>query len=196
LPATDPADYALQTLEVYLLERDRGRKLFFTAPELAILELAPHIRMLSREGERRSVMLELMTPARTNDAYRNYIATKITHLVGFLSLRERMRLLSHVLTWQERKASAAMAYALVRSAKTKEEMLEMVSERRTRQLLKLKHKELREIVAKVVFMREFGSLWIPAAPSRAFSAKVVQEPTRARGMVRERQRMLRRDRGL
>ncbi len=182
----DPAGFALQTLEAFLLQYNQGRPLFFAAPELAILELAPQIRKLPREKERRQILLDLMKPARTNDAYRTYIATKIPHLVCFLSLRERMRLLSHVLTWPERKASAAMAYGIVRSAKTKVEMLEMLTEKRSRQLLKLRHKELREIVAKVVFIRHFGQLSLPLGLSRTVAGRVVKEPRKARQVVRER----------
>jgi hypothetical protein len=85
-------------------------------------------------------------------------AYALQNLVSFLSLRERIRLLSHVLTWptSERRASAAMAHAIVRSAKNKHEMLEMITEKRGRQLLRLRHKELREIVAKVVFTRHLS----------------------------------------
>jgi hypothetical protein len=184
--ANDPAGYALQTLESFLLEYKQGRRLFFAAPELAILELAPQIAKLPYEGTRRQIVLELMKPARSNDGYRNYIATKIPHLIYFLSLRERMRLLSHVLTWPERKASAAMAYGIVRSAKTKDEMFELVTEKRSKQLLKLKHKELREIVAKVLFMRRFKELSLPLGLSRKISARVVKEPKKARQAVRER----------
>lgn len=184
--AKDPAGHALQILEAFLLEHNQGRSLFFAAPELAILELAPQLRKLPREKERRQILLDLMKHARTDDSYRNYITTKIPHLVCFLSLRERMRLLSHVMTWPERKASAAMAYAIVRSAKTKDEMFEMVTEKRSRQLLKLRHKELREIVAKVVFMRHFSQLSLPLGLSRNVSGWVVKEPKKARQAVRER----------
>jgi hypothetical protein len=184
----DPAGYALQTLEASLLEHNQGRKLFFSAPELAILELAPQIGKLPREKERRAVLLNLMKHVQTNDEYRKYIATKLPYLISFISLRERMRLLSHVLTWpkSERRASAAMAYAIVRSIKNKEEMLEMITEKRGRQLLRLRHKELREIVAKVVFMRHFSQLSIPLGLSRAVAGRVVSEPRKARQLVRAR----------
>ncbi len=189
-PTTDPAGYALQTLEAFLIARNQGRQLFFSAPELALLELAPQIKKIAPEKERKEILLELIKHARTNDAYRNYIATKIPHLVSFLSLRDRMRLLSHVLTWPERKASAALSYAIVRSAKTKAEMFEMVTEKRGRQLLKLKHKELREIVAKVVLMRHFSQLSLPSGLSRSVSGRTVKEPRKARLVVRDRLNML------
>lgn len=184
----DPAAYALQTLEASLLEYKLGRRLFFSVPDLAILELAPQIGKLPREKDRRAVLLNLMKHVRTNDDYRNYMATKIPHLISFISLRERVRLLSHVLTWptSERRASAAMAYAIVRSAKNKEEMLEMITEKRGRQLLRLRHKELREIVAKVVFTGHFSQLSLPLGLSRTVAGRVVAEPKKARQLVRAR----------
>jgi|GEM_PF-6235896 len=182
----DPAGYALQTTEAFLLKHDRGKRVYFSAPELALLELSPQIAKLPRERERRQVMLELITPARANDTYRAYIATKVPYLVHFLSLRERMRLLAHVLTWTERRAKAAMAFSLVRSAKDKNEMFSMVTEKRAKQLLKLKHKELREIVAKVILMRHLKQLSLPQGLSRKVSARVIQEPKKARQLVRER----------
>ena len=62
----------------------------------------------------------------------------------------------------------------------------MVTEKRGRQLLKLRHIELREVVAKVVFMRHFSQLSLPLGLSRSVSARVVKEPKRARHVVRER----------
>jgi hypothetical protein len=182
----DPAGYALQTAEVFLLKQGKGERVYFSAPELALLELSPHIAKLPRERERRQLMLELITPARGNDTYRAYITTKLPYLVHFISLRERMRLLAHVLTWPERRAKAAMAFSLVRSAKDKDEMFSMVTDKRAKQLLKLKHKELREIVAKIVLMRHLKQLSLPRGLSRKVAARVVQEPKKARQIVRQR----------
>lgn len=184
----DPVGYAVQTLEAALL-RAGGHppRLIFEDPRLSILEYAPALASLPHRHDRLAAVESLLKAAKTNDRYRSYITSKLPMLISLMPLWDKVGILNTVLSdraWKRAKVRAAMAFAVVRSARDLVEMKGLVSSSRAPLLFKLPHKELREIVAKTVIMRSFSKLAIPTGLAQRYSAKAVSNPREARGRVK------------
>jgi len=186
--SVDPAGYALETLESSLRSRGVQTRAFLAAPELALLELAPALGGLPKQGDRLAILRELLEHVDTSDSYRSYLCTKLPHLLTFVSTKERLALLRYALSFSERRVKAPLAFAIARSARTSGELKSLISERRAVELARLKHVELRELVAKAVFSRQFGKQAFPRGLGRSATARVVQDPKGSATRVRERLR--------
>lgn len=187
-PSLDPAGYALETLESSLRSRGIDTRTLLKAPELALLELGPALGGLPKQGERLTVLRELLEHIGTSESYCTYLCNKLPHLLGFISTKERGSLLRYALAMSDRRVKASLAFAIVRSARTSGELKSLISERRAVELSKLKHVELRELVAKAVFCRQFGKQTFPRGLGRSATARVVQDPRGSAERVRERLR--------
>lgn len=157
-----------------------------TVPSLAILALAPQIAQLRTQHERLTVIRELLAPGISDPFYRNFICLKLPHLIHFLSTKERSHLLTHALSFESKKVQAKVAFAVVRSARTRRELMSLISEKRARRLGALRHPELKELVAKALLRRAFRDLEIPPSLSSAYAGKTVEQPRVAARVVRAR----------
>jgi hypothetical protein len=184
--SSDPAGYALQTLETELLCRGISKRVFFSHPELAILELAPAISTIPLQRERIGVYMALLEPCMTNESYRRYICEKMPHILRHASKREKIFLLRYALSGNNRRVRGGLAFAILRSAQSAAELRTLASEKRSVDLLRTGHKELRELVVKSLYSRMFRVIGFPPGISRGVSARCVQNPKEARQKVRER----------
>jgi hypothetical protein len=187
-PSTDPAAYALQSLEAALLARGASHSTFFKAPELAILELAPAIASLPTHRTRLEVVRGLVEPAVTSEAYLKYLENKLPHLLHFVRPREKTELLSHILSVPDRRFQGKMSFAVLRSAKDGGELSRLVTIQRAPLLLQTRHAELRELVAKAVLGKKFRTIGFPRGISRAHASRGVEDPKASREIVRDRLR--------
>ena len=209
----NPAEQALSQLITLLKERGveaplvpqlTDRLARFVAPSLApdtpyqspipgitILALAPQLAGLKLQRDRLTVVRELLAPAANDPGYRNFICTKLPFLIHFFSTQERSHLLTHALSFESRKVRAMVAFAVVRSCRTRKELMTLVSEERSRRLRELRSPELKELVAKAVFRRAFRDIQIPPKLSDAYAARTVQRPRIAARVVRARMAELR-----
>jgi hypothetical protein len=159
---------------------------YFSSPELQLRELAPTFeRIRSCDGLAHAAK-EIFSFAATGKERAKLVSFTLPSLLRLCSVEKKRHLLALSLKEPQRNLRKRLAYGVLRSAATREELFELLTPVRARQLTECGSRKLTELIAKALVLKALAPLDPPSSMwQRSLRENNKKNRCLARARVRE-----------
>jgi hypothetical protein len=140
---------------------------YFKSPTLQLRELAPSVARINEREGLVSLVKEIFAFAATAPERSKLVCYTLPHLLRLCAVEDKSRVLDLALREPRKSVRKRLAYGVVRSSATREELFSLLSPRRVHALVACGSRKLTEMVAKGVVLHTLKSIKIPDSMWRA-----------------------------
>ena len=126
---------------------------YFKVPSLQLLECAPAFWRMKGTGACVDVVRDIFEFAASDQARARLVSNTLPHLLRGRPLRDKRALIDVALALPSRSLRKSMAYGVLRSGTSRDELERILTDTRKAKLLGLASKSITEIVAKIEVLR-------------------------------------------
>lgn len=159
---------------------------FISVPTLQLREYASTFERIRSRESLTAVVKEIISFAATNRERARIVSFTLPHLLRLCSTANKRHLLTVVLNHPSKSLRKRLAYGVIRSASGREQLLELLTPARARQLANCGSRKLTELVAKALVLRTLEPFNVPFGMwQRRFKDNNSKNRQTARERVRE-----------
>jgi hypothetical protein len=159
---------------------------YFTRPSLQLREIAPAVDRIAGHAALAATIKDIFLFAASSPQRSQLVAFTLPHLLRGCSTKDKQKLLDLALKQPSKLLRKRMAYGIVRSANSREELFRILTPQRSEKLTKLGSRKLTELVAKALVLQALGDIPVPPAMwSRKFNENNATNRETARRRVKE-----------
>jgi hypothetical protein len=134
---------------------------YFSRPSLQLLEIAPAFTRIESYATLAAIVKEVFAFAVSSPDRSKLVAFILPHLLHGCSTKDKIKLLSLALKQPSKRLRKRMAYGILRSSHSREQLCQILTPHRAEQLTRLGSRKLTEIVAKALVLRALEGITTP-----------------------------------